>query len=863
MKQSPSRFLMNGAKRKILATISLICIFATYTLVGQDDLGAMLPSIEEENTNPEVNVPENTKGPSILNFDGPDQVPTEGTATSEVSSPSQILEPPVQSNEPIAADIPAPELEPLPSGPSPVLGDSMAPPTIIENKDTTPPQEMAPILVKDEEPIIVPESEIAPALVDELAPTITTPTTPSNTNPALAVPSIPNTPGRTEPPKIVGTPQPAPNPVIAPDLPPIVVPEDPEPPTAPTVVGPTSPRDPNGPKSDAPVVVPTSPTPLAQDKEPALEDLSQADMSFGEGVPNDAEIAALVQKLEQEGSKKEAARGVVIPNQRQDLMEYDNVSLRGIFRLLALQAGFNFIEPNIVDEETISFRFQNMTPLEAFMKIARARGFSVVTRDGYTTLMRPDLQGTAEFTIIRKYRLRHSQPKWVIQGVANLLGIEIQAPANTLSSYPEPDESATSFGGSNSGGGGGGGNTGGTTTGGTTGSTGGGGQNIGLPTAPRWTPSLPYDEPAFKGEATQEGGEASYVFVDRASNALIVKATETMHRAVSEYIKNVDKPEPQILIETKVVEVTVTDELIYGVDWKGLDEGITITAQAADIDLINFAGSLASGNTFSLILTTNEVSATLRAFQKYGNGSVVNMPKTMTRSNVPVAMSSTITDATPSYQLATGTGGSGAVSTPSGFNTFTTGLTIDLVPQLLDNGMIDINVNPNVANKIGEQKIAATETTPEQTVPIISSRSITASAVVPSGMTVMIGGLTEQAASDNENGIPVLQKIPILGKTLFGSSDKTTGRKTLLIFLTPKIIYPDQYEEVYTDREEWEAMVRGNQANIETETVPIPKLQTIRRAEPIVDYMDPTPGRLRSPDYKSDPNLTTYPTRGR
>jgi Flp pilus assembly secretin CpaC len=580
----------------------------------------------------------------------------------------------------------------------------------------------------------------------------------------------------------------------------------------------------------------TESTEQSPTKDPSLDDLRTTKLpETSEVEGREIEVTRLIRQLEQEAVSKEVARSVAVPNQMQEEINFDKVPLSAAFRLLAEQAGFNFIEPNFPEGETLSLRLQKVRPLDAFMKIAEAKGFAVVTENGYTTLKRPDITSPA-FMEVKKYRLRFIQPKWILQSVANLLEIKLERPEDVISSFPEPNEDATSYGGANGGNTGGGGGS----VGGGGGST-GGSQNIGLPTAPRWTPSLPYDEPSFTGEGSDE---VPYIFVDRGTTSIVVKTTKEKQKMVAQFLSTVDKPEPQVLIETRVVETTLSELMKYGTDWQqALDQGITIKAAGFNMDLIN---SMASGGTWSLFLTVPETEVTIRAFQEMGNGSVVNMPRTMTRSGVPVAISSTITDATPSYQLSTGTGDSGATSTPSGFNTFTTGMVIDVVPQVLENGMIDININPTVANKIGEQKIPATDSTPEQNIPIISSRSITTSAIIPSGMTIMLGGLTEQVKTDNSAGIPILSKIPLVGKTVFGNTDRNDARKTLIVFVTPKLIYPDQYEKVWTNEEEWRAMIDSNRIGLETETAPIPNTHEIRRAIPLHETMAVKPGKKKA-----------------
>jgi type II secretory pathway component GspD/PulD (secretin) len=578
--------------------------------------------------------------------------------------------------------------------------------------------------------------------------------------------------------------------------------------------------------------------PDAKGSGPALEDLAN-----GEGMEKitaeDAE--ALIKFMAEEGRKRDGTRARRIPNLRQEEMTFENVPLGRMLRLLAEQAGFNFIEPALPNpDEMISFRFQNMTPLEAFMQIAKARGFSVVTRNGVTTLKRSDIVNP-EFMIVKKYNLRYAQPKWVIQQIANLLGIDTTPPAEVLASFPAPDDAALTYGGQNSGGGGGSGGSGGGTS-----SSGSTSQNIGLPTAPRWTASLPFDEPAYKG--TGGTGEPSYVFIDRGGRALVVRASPADHEMIKEYVTTMDVPEPQIMIEVKFIELKVDNSVDYGTDWSTmLEKGLKVKMEGTEtFDWGSIVFGAAGGTAGQLTLSVENAEVVIRAFERFGNGKVTNMPKTMTRSSVPVSISSTVTEATPAYQLSTTTGGVGSVSTPSNYNTFTTGMTIDLVPQLMANGIVDVNMNPTVSNRIGETVIPAAGSTPEQVIPVISSRAITTSASVPSGMTIMVGGLTSLSDGVNNAGIPVLSQIPFLGKTVFGNTAKTKTRQTMIIFVTPTVIWPDEYQKVYTDEEEWETMKAANRVDFEQENTPLPNATVIRRARPVPDTLHaPTKSKKR------------------
>lgn len=263
------------------------------------------------------------------------------------------------------------------------------------------------------------------------------------------------------------------------------------------------------------------------------------------------------------------------------------------------------------------------------------------------------------------------------------------------------------------------------------------------------------------------------------TNSLRAKSTE------EPCTLNVSNPklgsEAQILIETNVVEVLTSD--LNGADWaKMLQPSLNVNAgKAINWDsIILGAGADTVGQ---VTMSVQDAETIIHALQKSGKGTITNMPKT----RVPVVLYSTVSKLRPAYQIPTSNVKSNGVYTLSGFNTFTTGTSLNLAATLIDKGIADINVTISVAKEIGEQEITATSYSPTQRVPIISNRTITTSANVPLGMTVMIGGLTEVVNNKSEASTP-LSKLLLFTKTWFGKKDQTTT----IVFLTPTLIYPNK-----------------------------------------------------------------------
>jgi type II secretory pathway component GspD/PulD (secretin) len=455
---------------------------------------------------------------------------------------------------------------------------------------------------------------------------------------------------------------------------------------------------------------------------------------------------------------------------------FTNQPLARVFRVLAEEAQINYIEPKIPSADTISVTLSNLTPLQAFYEIAQSRGFEVVTDGTKYTLRRADY-------VTKEYRIRHQQAEYLLQPIANFLGIDAKAAGENFPGYPKPVAAKLPQEASSSG----------TVTGTDQ-------------TQPRYQPGLPFDAPLSEGGFAKDAQDA--VFVERSTNSLVVRATPEEQDRIGIAISRLDKEERQILIKTYVVEVDDSNGLGGGIDWSqalGLDNGQGATFALKSVSgqafpqngtrstsgsssgigtLTDVLGNLTPGRFFTngLILDVNNLQIVLHGLQTKGRIKTNNSPMTVAKSGIPVTIRSvtqqTIFITTP------GTNNYPPTSAPY---TFTTGLTIDVVARILDSGLIDMNLNPKLSTITGQSPAESGTTT---TVPIISTRSTTANVTVRSGQAAVIGGILQDGSTFNQNGIPVISKIPVLGY-LFKSKLHSNQRTNLIVIVSPTIIPAD------------------------------------------------------------------------
>lgn len=458
-------------------------------------------------------------------------------------------------------------------------------------------------------------------------------------------------------------------------------------------------------------------------------------------------------------------------------------SLGRVLRMLANQAGINYLEPQIDPNETVAISLRGVSAQEAFQRIAESRGYRLLERKGVVELMREEKK-IETGALTRAYVLRHVDARLALSSVANLLGIrDVKPPAKSSAAFPEPAGSGGSSFGQ------------GDTTGSNSSS---GGGSSSLPKDGRFVPGLPMDTPLWTGGHI--ASEQNSVYLDRITNSLVVRATEKQHVEVAKYMAKIDLREPQIEITARVIEIDAGKLRDLGLDWtlgytnkSGSVGGATSVKSGVLTSSLKKTGEALKGT--QAILESWQVEVLLRASESSAQSSLVTDARVVTRSGIPAVVNNMVEER---IEVFTSTGNSfqsanaGVASVPagsvqSGTEIFQTGVVLDVLPRVLDDGRIDLNINPTVLTRIGETTGAS-----GQKLPIIVRRSTTTSVMVRDGYTVGIGGLMQMDDSRTRNQVPVMGKIPLVG-ALFRSSNNQQKKSNLVILVTPRILKEDVF----------------------------------------------------------------------
>jgi general secretion pathway protein D len=262
---------------------------------------------------------------------------------------------------------------------------------------------------------------------------------------------------------------------------------------------------------------------------------------------------------------------------------------------------------------------------------------------------------------------------------------------------------------------------------------------------------------------------------DEANNAIVVFATPREYAVVEDALRKLDVLPLQVMIEAAITEVTLTDELKYGVQWYLQSANSRfIQSQGAN----KFPKPILPGFSYLYSNGSGSIQAALDALSQVTHIDVISAPKLMVLNNQTASLE--VGDQVP---VSTGS----AVSTVSGdapiVNSIEyrdTGVILNVTPRVNSGGLVLLDISQEVSD------VAATSTSTIDS-PTIQQRKFASSIAIQDGQTVALGGLIRDSKEVSKDGLPGLSKIPVVGG-LFGSQNTTHKRTELLVLLTPRVV---------------------------------------------------------------------------
>jgi general secretion pathway protein D len=314
------------------------------------------------------------------------------------------------------------------------------------------------------------------------------------------------------------------------------------------------------------------------------------------------------------------------------------------------------------------------------------------------------------------------------------------------------------------------------------------------------------------------------ITADTVNNAVVVYSNQEDYRVIEAALRDFDRPRLQVAIDATVAEVTLTNELTWGVQYYlnnnqsslGLFNATTAAAAATPVSGAASAAAAAVPALQQALPGFNAVLGNaglprviLSALSSVTDVKVLSSPSIVVMDNQPALLQ--VGDEVPittSSATVLSNSNTPIVNTIQMQNT---GVILKVLPHVNANGTVQLEVDQEVSQVVNPNQQTLT--------PTISERRIHSTVAVTSGQTVLLGGLISDNDQKTTSGIPGLSDIKLIGG-LFGNTDHTKTRTEIIIFIRPQLVRSGVDQRAVTEefREKLQSMRRAptviNGANV-------------------------------------------------
>lgn len=288
-------------------------------------------------------------------------------------------------------------------------------------------------------------------------------------------------------------------------------------------------------------------------------------------------------------------------------------------------------------------------------------------------------------------------------------------------------------------------------------------------------PTLPSEAATATTAKPADLSSGTRITPNPANNTIVIRATEKQYQRILATLRQIDSPSVQILINVTIAEVTLTDNLRYGVQAYFKGDGVTAGFFGGATDVINgaFPGFNFMGNIGNSRVVLDALSAVTKV-------RVVSSPSVMVLENematikvgdqVPIKTKAQVDTTTDSNAI-------------QSFEYRDTGVILKVKPRVNANGLVTMEI----AQELSAVTKSSGTTEAEKDNPTFSQRSVASKVSVYSTQTVVLGGLISGQDNRQRDSVPGVNKIPLLGD-LIGKTDNSSKRNELIVFITPQIV---------------------------------------------------------------------------
>lgn len=267
------------------------------------------------------------------------------------------------------------------------------------------------------------------------------------------------------------------------------------------------------------------------------------------------------------------------------------------------------------------------------------------------------------------------------------------------------------------------------------------------------------------------------VVADEHNNAILIYASASEYGRIESALRELDRAPLQVLIEASILEVTLNDELRYGLQWffQGGLGGDRTGSGLLNLNQSGGIGPAQPGFSYTLRSPAGDVRAVLNALADKSLLKVISSPSVLVLDNQtakihvgdqqPIRTSTTVSDS--------------GNQTTSSIEYKDTGVQLSVTPSVNAGSMVSLDVS-QVVTDVGSVDTATGQRS-------FLQRYVSSKIAARSGETIVLGGLIRDNDSNSRQGVPVLHDIPVFGN-IFGATSRTRSRTELLVTLTPWVL---------------------------------------------------------------------------
>ena len=328
-------------------------------------------------------------------------------------------------------------------------------------------------------------------------------------------------------------------------------------------------------------------------------------------------------------------------------------------------------------------------------------------------------------------------------------------------------------------------------------------------------------------QAFSRGGRT--LLIHPESGLVVVNAEPATQERVARYLDEMKRRNGrQVLLEARIVEVTLGNDSQIGMDWSSVltpgavsgGSGTEITTGFTTGSTINPNLSVGDG-LFRLVSQNARVTAALSALAREGRLQVLSSPRISTMNNQKAILRVVREEAyflQSSTATPTGSGSGVLVTTTITPMVVPVGIVLDIQPQVAEDGTITLAVNPSVSEVVTTRTFSVTGQGggASATLPVVDRRDLDTVVRMRNGETLVLAGIIKNTESFDDRGVPWFRRIPIIGN-LFSKREKSKQHTELAIFITPTLV--EDASQVQAQKENTDKRLEKSGADLDPQPV--------------------------------------------